>query len=124
MARPRIEIDRTQFEKLCSMQCTVNEIAGFFDCSVDTIERWCKREYKEGFADIYGKKRELGRISLRRTQWKMAEHNVSMAIWLGKQYLGQAERQDVAITKIDDDSSREMADFFARKKAEGGKIEV
>jgi hypothetical protein len=106
------------------MQCTVNEIAGFFDCSVDTIERWCKREYKEGFADIYGKKRELGRISLRRTQWKMAEHNVSMAIWLGKQYLGQAERQDVAITKIDDDSSREMADFFARKKAEGGKIEV
>jgi len=115
MARPRIEIDREQFEKLCSIQCTINEIAGFFNCSVDTIERWCKREYKEGFADIYDKKRGVGKISLRRAQFRMAETNATMAIWLGKQYLGQAERQEVAISVSDDDTVKEMNDYFANK---------
>lgn len=116
MARPRIEIDREQFEKLCSIQCTINEIASYFNCSVDTIERWCKREYKEGFADIYAKKRGLGKISLRRSQWKMAEHNVSMAIWLGKQYLGQAERQEVAVSVQDDDTIKEMEAYFDKQR--------
>lgn len=115
MARPRIEIDQTQFEKLCSIQCTLNEIAGFFGCSSDTIERWCKREYKEGFADVYEKKRGIGKISLRRAQFRMAETNPTMAIWLGKQYLGQAERQEVAISH-DDDTIREMYDYFNNKR--------
>ena len=92
MARPRFVIDKEQFEKLCSIQCTLEEISGFFGCSEDTIERWCERTYKERFADIYAKKRGLGKISLRRSQFRMAETNPTMAIWLGKQYLGQTER--------------------------------
>lgn len=96
MARPRIEIDQKQFEQLCSIQCTLNEIAGFFNCSTDTIERWCEREYGESFADIYGKKRGIGKISLRRSQFRMAETNATMAIWLGKQYLGQRDVVEVA----------------------------
>lgn len=117
MARPRIEIDREQFEKLCSIQCTSNEIAGFFNCSVDTIERWCKREYKERFADIYDKKRGVGKISLRRSQFRMAETNPTMAIWLGKQYLGQTEKQEVAVSIQDDDTIREMEQYFDKQKA-------
>lgn len=118
MARPRIEIDKDQFEKLCSIQCTLNEIAGYFNCSPDTIERWCMRTYKEGFADIYDKKRGLGKISLRRSQFRMAEHNPSMAIWLGKQYLGQTEKQEVAVSVNDDDTIKEMNEYFDRKKQE------
>lgn len=117
MGRPRIEIDREQFEKLCSIQCTINEIAGYFNCSVDTIERWCKREYKEGFADIYDKKRGVGKISLRRSQFRMAETNPTMAIWLGKQYLGQAERQEISVAVQDDDTVREMEQYFDKQKA-------
>ena len=117
MARPRIEIDKSQFEKLCSIQCTENEIAGYFNCSVDTIERWCRREYKEGFADIYSKKRGIGKISLRRAQFRMAETNPTMAIWLGKQYLGQAERQEIAVSVNDDDTIREMENYFNEQKA-------
>ena len=117
MARPRIDIDRTQFEKLCSIQCTKEEIAGYFDCSEDTIERWCKRTYKASFAVVFAQKRGVGKISLRRTQWQMAEHNVSMAIWLGKQYLGQAERQEVAVSMSDDDTIREMEAYFDKQKA-------
>lgn len=53
MARPRTEIDPGEFAKICEIMCTVEEIAGFFDCSVDTIERFCHRTYKVGFAEIY-----------------------------------------------------------------------
>ena len=56
MARPQKEIDQKQFENLCGLQCTEEEIADFFDCSVDTISRWCKRAYSESFAEVYKKK--------------------------------------------------------------------
>jgi IS30 family transposase len=115
MARPRIEIDKSQFEKLCSIQCTQEEIAGFFNCSPDTVERWCKREYEERFAEIYAKKRGLGKISLRRSQFRMAETNPSMAIWLGKQYLGQKEPQQEIQLSHDDDTIREMNEYFNQK---------
>ncbi len=36
-------------------------------------------------------------MSLRRLQWKAAkENNVTMLIWLGKQYLGQTDKQEVS----------------------------
>ena len=91
MARPQIEINKEHFENLCNLQCTLNEIAGFFKCSPDTIENWCKRTYQVSFSDTYKKYSQNGKISLRRHQFKLAEKNASMAIWLGKQYLGQTD---------------------------------
>lgn len=106
MARPRKIINKTEFEKLCGLHCTKNEIAGFFDVSEDTIERFCKREYKEGFAVIYAKKSALGKISLRRAQFKLAEKSAVMAIFLGKNYLGQRdnfeEQDNTALEKLDE----------------------
>lgn len=96
MGRPRKEIDQKLFEKLCGIFCTEEEIAGVFDCSVDTIERWCKRTYHESFAEIYKKKNATGKMSLRRNQMKLSERNAAMAIWLGKQYLGQKDYVEVA----------------------------
>lgn len=118
MARPRIEIDKAEFEKLCSLQCTKEEIAGFFSCSEDTIERWCNREYKACFAVVFGQKRGIGKMSLRRAQFRMAETNPTMAIWLGKQYLGQTEKQEVAVSVSDDESIKAMDEFFNQKKSE------
>lgn len=89
MARPQLEIDDNDVEKLASMQCTMKEMAAFFDCSVDTLER--------RFADTIRKGREKGRITLRRLQWQAAQKgNVVMMIWLGKQILGQAEKQEIS----------------------------
>lgn len=111
MARPRKEIDSEQFEKLCALQCTLKEIAGWFGCSEDTIENWCKRTYSDengepiGFSDAYKKYSADGKISLRRFQFKQAERNASMAIWLGKQWLGQRDNIDVGVT---DDKAREV----------------
>ena len=93
--RPRKQIDVATFEKLCGMQCTLDEIAGILKCSPDTVERWCKTHYGETFAETYKKQSATGKASLRRTQFKLAEKSAAMAIWLGKQYLGQRDR-DIA----------------------------
>ena len=91
MGRPKKDINQNEFEKLCSMQCTLVEIAGFFNCCEDTIENWCKETYQETFSEVYKKKSVKGLISLRRNQMKIAEKNATMAIFLGKQYLGQKD---------------------------------
>ena len=96
--RPKKEIDVDNFKKLCGMQCTLAEIAGFFDCSEDTIERWCKREFKTTFAEVYKVHSASGKITLRRAQFKLAEKSAAMAIFLGKQYLGQKDTIEVEDT--------------------------
>lgn len=118
MGRPRIEIKEEDFEKLCAMQCTLVEIAGFFDCCEDTVENWCKKNYGETFSEVYKKKSAKGKISLRRSQFKVADSgNASMLIWLGKQYLGQSDKQEVTVT--DSDSSvLEMENYFREKSLE------
>lgn len=96
MGRPKTKIDIAQFEGLCRLQCTKAEVAGWFNCSEDTIERWCNEKYGESFAAVFSKKREAGKISLRRAQWKLAEKNATMAIFLGKNYLGQKDEPAIA----------------------------
>lgn len=94
MPRPRKAIDKAQFESLCALQCTLDEMCGFFGCCTDTLEAWCKRTYSLGFSEVFRLKRGKGRISLRRMQWRMADKNAAMAIFLGKQYLGQKDTPD------------------------------
>lgn len=104
--RPRKEIDLEQFKKLCGLQCTLAEIAGFFDCSEDTIENWCKRELGRGFSDAFKEWSASGKISLRRNQFRLAEKSASMAIFLGKNYLGQRDNIEIednaALDKLDE----------------------
>ena len=99
MARPQVKISKKIFENLCALQCTEEEIADAFDASADTILRWCKREYGKSFAEVFAQKRNKGRISLRRMQWRLAKTSAPMAIWLGKQFLGQKDSVDVSVTE-------------------------
>ena len=96
MGRPRIEIDKKDFESLLAIQCTLDDIVAFFEnklgkCSADTIERWCKREYGETFAVVSAKKRAIGRISLRRAGFQMAQKNAAVHIFYAKNYLGMRD---------------------------------
>lgn len=95
MGRPKIQINKENFEKLCGLQCTLEEIAGFFNCSADTIERWCKSEYSTTFAETFKKHSASGKASLRRIQFELAKKSPAMAIWLGKQYLNQRDNATV-----------------------------
>lgn len=92
MPRKPSEFDKKQFENLCSLQCTKEEICGFFETTDKTLENWCKRTYKAGFSDVFKQKRGKGKISLRRAQFQLAQKNANMAIWLGKQYLDQKDK--------------------------------
>ena len=88
---PKPKVNKREFEKLCALQCTLNEFCCYFDCNETTIERFCHAEYGMKFAEIFRIKRGTGQISLRRTQFQLAEKNAAMAIFLGKQYLGQRD---------------------------------
>lgn len=66
VGRPPINIDWDEFFKLVSYQCTQLEIAHFFNCSVDTLDRRLKDELGESFADIWARKISLGKIRLRK----------------------------------------------------------
>lgn len=109
--RPRKDIDKTNFEKLCGLFCTLDEIAGFFDCSEDTIERWCKREYKQSFAEISAKKRGLGKISLRRAGLELAKKNAAVHIFYCKNYLGMTDS-----VAIESKSNGQLADLIDELK--------
>lgn len=73
MARPRKEIDQKQFENLCGLQCTLEEICGWFDVTDKTLNSWCKRTYHTSFSEVFKKKRGAGKISLRRSQWRLRQ---------------------------------------------------
>lgn len=93
--RPRKQIDKETFEKLCDLQCTVEDLADFFSCSHDTIQRWCMAEYGESFASIHKKHMAKGKASLRRNMFRLSEKNATMAIFLAKNYLGMSDNVEV-----------------------------
>lgn len=118
MSKPFTELDEKSFEHLCQLQCNLMEIASFFDCSHDTVERWCVRHYGKNFKQIWLEKHGKGLVSLRRSQFKMSEYNPTMAIWLGKQYLNQRDVQITANveTNEDDDFTKAIKESLKENK--------
>lgn len=113
MARPRKKIDQKQFENLCGLQCTEEEICGWFDITDKTLNRWCKQVYNKSFSEVFREKRSKGKISLRRHQFQLAEKNANMAIWLGKQYLGQRDQVEIEAKAeiVEDSLSRSLREL-------------
>ena len=97
MARPKkYDIDTKQVEQLASYGCTVREVANFFGCSEDLI--------KKSYSQFMTKGKDSGKIRLRKLQWNAAEKgNVPMLIWLGKQVLGETDKQELTEIKPIDD---------------------
>jgi len=94
--RRPVHIDPIELEKLSSIHCTDEEIAGFFGVSARTIRN--KRKHPE-YAAAMERGKAKGRISLRRSQWKAAEKgNASMLQFLGKQVLGQRDVTPVELS--------------------------
>ena len=88
MARPKKIIDFELVEKLAGLFCTQAEIAAVLDISVRTLQRNAE------FCRIYKKGLDNAKTTLRRNQLKLSERNATIAIWLGKQYLGQRDTPD------------------------------
>lgn len=117
--RPPKEINWLIFEGLCEIQCTVSEIASVLRVSVDTLYRRVPEEYEnEPYANVYKKFSEGGKSSLRRIQFNLAKKNTSMAIWLGKQWLGQKDISKEEVRDIGQDIINAIRDCEARNRNE------
>jgi hypothetical protein len=89
--RPRLVLTEDALklvESLSRIMCTEEEIASILNCSRDLF-------YTPDNKDLYRQAVEKGKCqgkqSLRRMQYELAKKNATMAIWLGKQYLGQSD---------------------------------
>jgi hypothetical protein len=71
-------------------------MAGVFKVDRSTLKDRVEAHYNEDFATVYEKLSEGGKASLRRTQAKLSKKHPGMAIFLGKQYLGQKDN-DIAL---------------------------
>ena len=89
MARPKkYDIDTKEVEKLAGYGCTNIEIADFFGCSPDLIEK--------SYSEFLTKGRATLKKRLRKAQLDAAlSGNSTMLIWLGKQMLGQVDKQEI-----------------------------
>jgi len=92
-----------EFEQLVNMiriQCTRDEICDILNVSETTLNRRIKEQGIEGvdnFEALYKKHQGEGKASLRRAQWKAAQDgNPTMLVWLGKQMLGQKDKQELS----------------------------
>jgi hypothetical protein len=105
---PVTDDDFKTFENLCKIQCTVHEIAAFYDVDTNTIEARVRERYGRKFSDVFRDKRKLGHVSLRRKQYEKAlDGNTTMLIWLGKQYLAQLDKvEGVSMDFIDRNKER------------------
>lgn len=97
MARPKAGIDWDKVGKLLNAQCNVVGIASMLGISTDTIYLRCKQDLSIDFTAFSEQKKSEGKELLRAKQYEMMmKGNTAMAIWLGKQYLEQKDKQEVA----------------------------
>lgn len=110
--RPTKEFDIKAFQDLVGLGCSQEEICWFFrdetgkPANIDTLTRWCKRTFDMTFQEYFAKNGYMAlKIKLRRNQFKLSEKNAAMAIFLGKNYLGQRDYYETdnqeAIDKLD-----------------------
>lgn len=119
--RPNAEIDYDNLQSLVEIQCTGEECASVLKVDYDTLDSNLKRKYGYGFSEYFKKHSGAGKASLRRRQFRMSETNPAMAIWLGKQYLGQKDTveqktyfEDQTIKIVDDKDKTKLSKYLAK----------
>jgi len=112
--RPRKVVDWKLLDELCALQCTAVEIAGVLGMAPDILADKIKERTGLFFPEYFAQKSAAGKRSLRRRQFQVAlgqeivydkDGNVIqqpiapspvMLIWLGKQYLQQADKGELS----------------------------
>ncbi len=95
--RPKKEINYKVLDGLCKIQCTGAECSSILNISYEVLDVKLLEEQGMGFQDYWAIKSAGGRQSLRRKQFQLAlKGDKTMLVWLGKQYLGQAEKHELS----------------------------
>lgn len=82
-----------QIEGLGRIQCTMREAGAVLSVNEETFSDFLRRH--KTAMEAWENGRERGKASLRRSQFRMAETNPTMQIWLGKQWLGQKDNMQL-----------------------------
>ena len=94
--RPRkLTADKATVDHITGMAaifCTKAEVAAVLRVSRPTLDKFFddNPEVLAAYEDGFG----TGQMSLRRKQWKLADKHPAMAIFLGKNLLGQSDRHE------------------------------
>ena len=91
-------IDRNTFEMFCQLACTEQDICDHFGgIDHNTLDEWCRKEYGMGFEQVYKQKVGPVKIALRKNQLLLSKTSSMMAIFLGKNMLGQSDHPETPI---------------------------
>jgi len=95
----KYEVNRKKIEQLASYGNTYDEIANVLNVSSGIL--------RKSYSQFYTKGRENLNQRLRKKQINVAlKGNVVMLIWLGKNYLGQKDKEEVAGGLTQDEINR------------------
>jgi hypothetical protein len=101
MGRHRIIVDWEKVDKYLQAQCDGVSVASILGISADTLYLRCVEEKEMTFTAYSAKKKAEGVQLLKAKQFQTAmSGNVTMQIWLGKQYAGQREKAEVMNTGL------------------------
>ena len=104
ISRPLKIIDDKQLKALMRMKPTTADVAAFFDCSEDTVERHIKKTYRKSFAAFREENMVHTRFSLIRTALAKAEKgDNTMLIFCLKNICGWADKP--AVEELQEQSS-------------------
>ena len=98
--RPKVPMGLAEIENLSRLNCTMDEIAAYFQVDVRTVQLRAQKE--PAFREAIERGHAVGRLSVRREQFRLLEQgNATMAIWLGKQLLAQRDKVEAEVTTRD-----------------------
>lgn len=97
--RKTTSIHLDEIRRLAKLQCTKQEAADSLGITIRTFNRLLNEDQR--VADAWRSGQSGGKISLRRKQHRLAGSNAAMAIWLGRQHLGQQEVVKTELTGAD-----------------------
>lgn len=103
-------------ERLARLQASESEAAAFLDIRLTTFRELLRTS--ESVKNAWKRGAELGKVSLRRKQMRLAEVNASMAIFLGKQMLGQKDVVTQEHTGVDGEPLFDASKLSQRERDE------
>ena len=113
---PEKVIDFNQVVYWAELQSTQEECAGSFRVSVETLNARLIEHIGMTYTELRKRVDGNAKMSLRRYQFKQAEKNATMAIWLGKNWLGQRDNQESDKAPLD--SNLNFADAYIKAESE------
>jgi len=112
------KIDPIEVEKLAAMQCTMEEMAHFFDCSVDLLEM--------NFSDVIKKGRSKGKMSMKRALFeKVQKGDLGAIVWFGKNFAGMSDKIEQKVKSdvmLHDEQSKTLEHL--KKLAKQGRLKI